>query len=235
LIALLFGFLLNFMVFGYAGLIPPILQNHMGYPVLTTGWVMMPRGIGTMVSSLLAGALLLRYPPKPVVAAGVVMIAGSTWLFSQFTPDVDAVTVMVAVFIQGAGFGFLSVALMTVAFHSLSPALRSDGTSVLSLARRLGSSIGVSVLVGQLVRSTQSARSMLTENISQYNERLRHLPLPERWNMEEVQGVMSLDRMIEKQAEFIAYLHDFRLMTVLMLALLPLVLLIRSREDEPAE
>ena len=35
LIGLLLGFLLNFMVFGYAGLIPPILQNHMGYPVLT--------------------------------------------------------------------------------------------------------------------------------------------------------------------------------------------------------
>ncbi|MCG8547914.1 MAG: DHA2 family efflux MFS transporter permease subunit, partial [Alphaproteobacteria bacterium] len=105
LIGLLFGFLLNFMVFGYAGLIPPILQNHMGYPVLTTGWVMMPRGIGTMVSSLVAGALLLRYPPKPIVAAGVAMIALSTWMFSQFTPDVDAVTVMIAVFIQGGGFG----------------------------------------------------------------------------------------------------------------------------------
>ncbi|MCG8543202.1 MAG: hypothetical protein MJE12_03220, partial [Alphaproteobacteria bacterium] len=177
----------------------------------------------------------LRYPPKPIVAAGVAMIALSTWMFSQFTPDVDAVTVMIAVFIQGGGFGFLSVSLMTVAFQSMPPSLRADGTSVLSLARRLGSSIGVSVLVSQLVRSTQSARSMLSENISQYNERLRHLPLPERWSMEEVQGVLSLDRMIDKQAEFIAYLHDFRLMTVLMLALLPLVFLIRSRKDDPAE
>jgi hypothetical protein len=37
---------------------------------------------------------------------------------------------------------------------------------------------------------------------------------------------------VDKQAEFIAYLHDFRLMTVLMLLLLPLVFLIRNPSDE---
>jgi DHA2 family multidrug resistance protein len=234
-IGCLFGFLLNFMVFGYAGLIPPILQDHMGYPVLTTGFVMMPRGIGTMVSSLFAGFLMLRYPAKPVVAAGVILIALSTWLFAQFTSEVDALSVMVAVFIQGAGFGFLSVSIMTVAFQTMSPSMRADGTSVLSLARRLGSGIGVSILVAQLTRSTQSARSMLSENISVYNERLRHLPLPEKWSMEDLQGVLSLDRVIDKQAEFIAYLHDFRLMTFLMLLLLPLVLLLRSRPEPDSD
>jgi DHA2 family multidrug resistance protein len=106
--------------------------------------------------------------------------------------------------------------------------MRPDATSVLSLFRRLGSSIGVSVLVAQLSRSTQSARSSLSENISVYNERFRDYPLPESWNVDRLQGVLSLERVIDKQAEFIAYLHDFRLMTILMLALLPLLLLMRS-------
>lgn len=227
-IGLFFGFLLNFMVFGYAGLIPPILQNHMGYPVLTTGFVMMPRGIGTMISSLLAGALLLRFPPKPIVGAGVLMIAASTWMLAQFTPDVDVMAVMTATFIQGAGFGFLSVAIMTLAFQSMEPSMRPDGTSVLSLFRRLGSSVGVSILVAQLARSTQESRSTLSENISVYNERFRDYQLPDSWNVDQLQGVYSLNRMIDKQAEFIAYLHDFRLMTILMLALLPLLLLMRN-------
>jgi len=234
-IGLLFGFLLNFMVFGYAGLIPPILQHHMGYPVLTTGFVMMPRGIGTMVSSLVAGALLLRLPPKPVVGSGVIMIATSTWLLSGFTPDVDVVSVMTATFIQGAGFGFLSVSIMALAFQSMPPSMRPDATSVLSLFRRLGSSIGVSVLVAQLARSTQSARSLLSENISVYNERFRNYPLPESWDVDQLQGVLRIDRVVEKQAEFIAYLHDFRLMTILMLSLLPLLLLMRSAPKDEDE
>ena len=166
------------------------------------------------------------------------LIAFSTWMLSQFTPEVDVVTVMIAVFIQGAGFGFLSVSIMTLAFQSMPTSLRPDGTSVLSLFRRLGSSIGVSVLVAQLARSTQSARSSLSENISVYNDLFRDYPLPESWSLEQLNGVVSLNQMIEKQAEFIAYLHDFRLMTVLMLILLPLVLILRNpkkKGDMPIE
>jgi hypothetical protein len=72
------------------------------------------------------------------------------------------------------------------------------------------------------------------ENISVYNERLSLLPMPETWNLDSTQGLLSIQRVVDKQAEFIAYLHDFRLMTVLMLLLLPLVFLIRSPSDEPS-
>jgi DHA2 family multidrug resistance protein len=234
LIGLLLGFLLNFMVFGYAGLIPPILQKHMGYPVLTAGIVMTPRGIGTMVSSLIAGFLMLRYPAKPIVACGVILIALSTWIMSTFTPDVDVWTVVLAIFIQGAGFGFLSVSILAVAFQSMPQSMRPDATSILSLSRRLGSSIGVSVLVTQLAHSTRDARSILIENISVYNERLHLMPMPDSWNLDSQQGLMSIQRVVDRQAEFFAYLHDFRLMTVLMLMMLPLVFLIRPPAQPPS-
>ena len=234
LIGLLLGFLLNFMVFGYAGLIPPILQNHMGYPVLTAGIVMTPRGVGTMVSSLIAGFLMLRYPAKPIVASGVILIALSTALMSTFTPDIDMWSVVLAIFIQGAGFGFLSVSILAVSFQSMPHSMRPDATSILSLSRRLGSSIGVSVLVAQLAHSTRDARSVLMENISIYNERLHLLPMPDNWNLDNAEGLLSIQRIVDKQAEFIAYLHDFRLMTVLMLLMLPLVFLIRPPADPPS-
>ena len=229
LIGLLFGFLLNFMVFGYAGLIPPILQNHMGYPVISTGFLMVPRGIGTMVSSLVAGAMLIRYSARPISALGICCIGGSTCWLSFFTPEVNAVYISLALFIQGAGFGFLSVSLTTVAFQSMSPSQRADGTSVLSLFRRLGSAIGVSVLVTQLARSTQSARQVLSENYTGHNELFKHLPLPEKWDLGSLPGLLSMEKVIDKQAEFIAYLHDFRLMTILMFLLLPLVLVLRIK------
>lgn len=228
-IGLVFGFLLNFMVFGYAGLIPPILQNHMGYPVISTGLLMVPRGIGTMVASLVAGAMLLRWSAKPVAIIGIVSIGASTWWLSFFTPDSNALSISLALFMQGAGFGFLSVSLTTVAFQSMSPALRTDGTSVLSLFRRLGSSIGVSVLVTQLARSTQSARQVLSENYNQHNELFKHLPLPDKWTLESIPGLLSMEKEIHRQAEFIAYIHDFQLMTLLMVLLLPLVLVLRIR------
>ena len=97
------------------------------------------------------------------------------------------------------------------------------------MARRLGSAIGVSVLVTQLARSTQSARQVLNENYTAHNELFKHLPLPEKWNIESLPGLLSMEQVIDKQAEFIAYLHDFRLMTLLMFLLLPLVLVLRIK------
>jgi DHA2 family multidrug resistance protein len=191
-----------------------------------------PRGLGTMFASLVAGAMLLRFSAKPLAIIGICSIAGSTWWLSFFTPDVNVAHISAALFLQGSGFGFLSVSLTTVAFQSMSPALRADGTSVLSLFRRLGSSIGVSVLVTQLDRSTQSARQILSENYSQLNELFKHLPLPDKWAPDQVQGIMSMERLIDKQALFIAYLHDFQLMTLLMVLLLPLVLILRIRRPK---
>ena len=234
-IGLLFGFLNNFMVFGYAGLIPPILEKHMGYPVLTAGIVMTPRGIGTMVSSLIAGALMLRYSPKPLMACGVICIGLSTAILSTFTPDIDVYSVMLTIFIQGAGFGFLSVSVLAVSFQTMPHSMRPDATSILSLSRRLGSSVGVSVLVAELARSTRDARSVLIENVSYYNDRLHVIPMPDRWNLDSLTGLMSIERVVDKQAEFIAYLHDFRLMTLLMALLLPLVFLVRSPARKTAD
>ena len=216
------------MTFGYAGLIPPILQKHMGYPVLAAGIIMTPRGIGTMVSSLIAGALMLRYPAKPLMATGVICIGLSTGMLSTFTPDIDVWSIMLAIFTQGAGIGFLSVSILAVSFQSMPHSMRPDATSILSLSRRLGSSIGVSVLVAQLAHSTRDARSVLMENVSFYNERLHLLPIPDSWNLDSAQGLLSIQRVVDKQSEFIAYLHDFRLMTVLMVLILPLVFLVRT-------
>jgi DHA2 family multidrug resistance protein len=53
-------FLFGLFMFATLALIPPMLQNLMGYPVLTTGLVTSPRGVGTMVGMFLSGRILGR-------------------------------------------------------------------------------------------------------------------------------------------------------------------------------
>ena len=229
MIGVFFIFILAIMVIGFAGLLPSILQNHMNYPVSTAGLLVAPRGVGTLIASVIAGAVLARFQPRPVVVLGILCMAASTWLMAQFTRDVDAWTIAFIITLQGAGFGFFSVAVTSMAFQTIDSTLRPDATSMLSLSRRIGSSVGVSVLVGLLVRNTQENRGVLMENISIYNERLRHLTLPDQWDTGTISGLVSLEREVNRQAEFLAYLYDFNLMTVLILLMLPLVFLVRKR------
>ena len=228
-IGLLFIFVLSIMIVGFASLLPPILQRQMNYPISTSGVLMMPRGIGTMIASVIAGPLLMRIRPRPLVFIGIFLMATSTWGMSQFTRDVDAPHIALMVGIQGAGFGFFSVSVTAMAFQTLSPMLRPDGTSLLSLARRLGSSVGVSFLVSQFVRHTQDNRSGLIEHISPYNALLHHGLLPEQWDTATLTGLSRLAREIERQAEFLAYMQDFQMMAILIVLLVPLAFLLRGR------
>ena len=50
-------------------LLPPMLQHLMGYPVLTTGYLLAPRGIGTMVSMFVVGRLMGRIDPRLILLA----------------------------------------------------------------------------------------------------------------------------------------------------------------------
>lgn len=235
LIGMLFIFVLSIMVIGFASLLPPILQNHMNYPVSTSGVLVMPRGIGTMVASVIAGPLLMRIQPRPLVFLGIFLMASSTWEMSMFTRDVDAWTIGLTVGFQGMGFGFFSVSVTSMAFQTLSPLLRPDGTSFISLSRRVGASVGVSLLVSQLVRNTQDNRSGLMQHISPYNELLRQGAVRERWDTETLNGLFSLDREVQSQAEFLAYLQDFQMMAILILLLVPLVFLLRGRPKSDGE
>ena len=66
--------------------------------------------------------------------------------------------------------------------------------------------------------------------MSEYNERFQHLILPEKWDMGSLPGVMALDKLIEKQAEFMGYIIDFQIMTLVTVLLLPLLLLVRIKK-----
>jgi MFS transporter, DHA2 family, multidrug resistance protein len=97
-----------------------------------------------------------------------------------------------------------------------------------SLMRKIGSSIGVSILVGQYIRGAQSIHSVLSQNVTPYNETLRLQPLPDMWSMGDLRGLASLDRVVLHQSQFLSYLHDFEWLALFIVLLMPLILLIEN-------
>jgi DHA2 family multidrug resistance protein len=231
-IGLVIDFFISFIFFGFMALLPQILQRQLGFPVMQAGFVLMYRGVGTMVASLMSGFMLMRFKPRPLIAVGILAIGTSNWLLASLTPDTDTFPIIIAILMQGFGIGFMSTPTETASFNTLPPSLRPDAASVMTAFRRIASGIGVSILIAQLVGGAQTARSALMENVSHFSEVFRDFPMPESWNPDSLQGMLSLERMVGKQAEFMAYLHDFELMTFITLLALPLLLLMRTRRDE---
>ena len=135
---------------------------------------------------------------------------GTSFFFlARITPDVDPENLIILIALQGISFGFFSTTLTASAYSNLPKELRPDATAFQALSRRIGASIGVSVLVAQLLRFQQTNRAVLGENISPYNERFRHMALPDDLNMLNQPGLYAFGQMINEQAEFIAFLDCF--------------------------
>jgi DHA2 family multidrug resistance protein len=204
-----------------------MMQNHLNYSIFASGILMSPRGMTTFVASILSGMLFGRIGPRPILFVALVIMAFSLWHMSTYTLEVDYGTVLFTLCIQGVGFGMMSTTVTAAAYMTLTPELRPDGTSFLSLSRRIGASIGVSFLVSQLLRYSLANRALLNENVSHYNETLQHLALPERWNLVNVEGLSAFQQEINRQAEFMAYLDDFRLLALIVLLITPFVFFLK--------
>ena len=134
----MFIFVVGIILLATLALLPPMLSRIFGYPVITTGLVMAPRGVGTMISMIIVGRLVRLVDPRKLVVAGLMLTAFSLYEMTGFTPQMDSWPIIFTGVIQGLGLGLVFVPLSTVAFATLEPRFRTDAASLFSLVRNIG-------------------------------------------------------------------------------------------------
>jgi DHA2 family multidrug resistance protein len=226
-----FILMIGVVLFATLALLPPMLQNQMQYPVILTGLVTMPRGIGTLLGMILVGRLIKHFDARLVMAVGLVFTAYSLWQMTQFSLGMGSWPVIFSGIIQGVGVGLVYVPLSMVAFTTLPGALRNEGTSFFNLLRNVGSSVGISVVTFLLTQNTQRVHETLTEHITPFN--MAGNPAAAHFDVHSISSLLALNGMITNQSAMIGYLDDFKLMMVLTIATIPFLLMIRNVKPAP--
>ena len=227
--------LLSIILVSIIALLPPFLIDLWDYPIITAGLVMAPRGVGVVLSVIVVGYLMKHFDSRPLMAFGMLVAAYSTWLMAGYTSSVTPWDLVVVNFIQGIGWSFLFVPLTAATFSTLNPRHMDVAAGLYGLIGNLGKSVGVSILVGFYVRDSQANRAGLIGHVSPFNEAVRHTPLPKFWDMDGLSSLAALDAEVTRQANFMAYTNDFRLLTFIILACVPLVLLMRRPDTRDEE
>jgi MFS transporter, DHA2 family, multidrug resistance protein len=227
---MVFIFVVGVILLATLALLTPFMQQLLGYPVLDAGLLLAPRGIGTMFAMFLVGRLISRIDPRWMVALGLVLTAIALWQMSRFSLEVTASMLVTTGITQGFGLGFIFIPMSVITFSTLPTDLRTAGTSLFSLSRNIGSSIGISVMIYLLGQNATRAHAILTEYIQPFRVSMQHLPA--LLDPGTVTGRAMLDGMVSKQAALVAYLGDFYLMFLVTAAALPMVLLMRRPVHE---
>ncbi|HEY1610308.1 MAG TPA: DHA2 family efflux MFS transporter permease subunit [Paraburkholderia sp.] len=80
-----FYFVMGAVLYATRALLPPFLQDLLGYPVIAAGLATAPSGAGSMLAMLLAGQLAGRLQARVLIGAGFAISAFSLWQMSGYT------------------------------------------------------------------------------------------------------------------------------------------------------
>ena len=209
-------------------LLPPMLQNLFGYPVMDTGLLLVPRGVGIVLSMAVAGRLVARgFDPRWLVGMGLSVAAFTLWQMTGWTLQMGAQEFVVVGFVQGLGLGLIFIPLNIMAFATLPPSQRTEGASLMNLSRNIGASVGISVVVALLGAGIQTNHEELGARLPDLGASGSDPIVSAMVGATTDQVLAVVNGIVNQQAAMIAYLNDFKLMMLMTAAAIPLVLLLR--------
>ena len=230
-VGLCFTALAGLVLIVTATLMPPFLQQLLGYPVLTTGIVLAPRGAGMMVSMMLVARLIGRIDARLLIGLGFGLSALSLWDMTLFNLNVSEAEIIWNGVLLGFGLGLVFPPLTVLTFATLPQRLRTEGAAINALLRNLGASVGIAVLVSKLASNTQQNRAEIVERFTPFHP---GWPMGHHATGLDPTMLAIWDGEITRQAALIGYLNDFRIMMICTLVLIPLLFFMRRPTLIPA-
>jgi DHA2 family multidrug resistance protein len=230
-------FMLGFALLGSTLLLPLFMQTLLGYTAERAGLALMPGGFTIMLLLPLVGFLLSRYSPRWLLVFGLVMLSASLFHMAGFDLDMDFRSAAMARVFQAAGMAFLFVPINTAAYAFLPRNKNNAASGLMNLARNIGGSVGISLVTTMLDRRTQVHLSYLSRNLSTSNPAFRSMMQGTTQAMRAhgasaafatQQAYALIEGTIQRQATMLAYIDDFRFLGLSILAMVPLVFLMKK-------
>lgn len=215
-------------LYGSMILLPLMTEGLLNYPVVTTGLVMAPRGLSTMVSMLITGQLISRIDPRKLIFMGILLGSLGTYVGTCYSMQVNEGWIILPIILQGLGLGMVFVPLSAVAFSTLSPVMRPEAAGLFSLLRTIGSSAGISIVSTLLARDNQHFWNQLGGFIQPYNVAMTQYLHPLGLSPNSPFGRAILTKLVAEQAQMLAFVNAYAFISVSFFAMLPLVMLLKK-------
>jgi EmrB/QacA subfamily drug resistance transporter len=146
-------FLSGFSLFGAMLLLPLYYQEVRGVSALTAGLMLVPQGIGALLSRQIAGPLTDRVGAQSIAVVGFLVVAAATVPFAFVDATSNGWLLALWLLIRGIGLGAVTMPVMTASYVGLGRAEIAHASVLTRIAQQIGGSFGTAVLAVILVQS----------------------------------------------------------------------------------
>ena len=220
------------VLFATTQLIPQMLQQVLGYSALDAGLAMTAGGVATLIAVPFAGQLTGKVDVRVMLIAAFLIQAGALWYMTHLNAEITFVQAAEARLISAAGLPFLFVPINAVAYIGLRQNQTAQASSLLNVFRNLGGTLGIATAQTLLAHQVQIHQSRLVEFAQPLN------PNYNAW-ISQTTGALAgsgdsstalgvLYQTVQRQASMQAFLSVYYALMLIVLAVTPLVLLMRK-------
>jgi EmrB/QacA subfamily drug resistance transporter len=153
-------FLAGACMYGAMFLLPLYYQELRGFAVLDAALVLIPQGVGSLLTRTVTGRLTDRIGGRAVAVAGFVLVALATVPFAVAGPGTSEWWLGAVLLVRGLGLGIVLIPVMTVAFADIDPADIPDASMITRISQQVGGSFGVAIAAVVLQSAVTSGHTL---------------------------------------------------------------------------
>ena len=230
-------FMLGFALMGTTVVLPLFVQTLLGYTAEQAGMVLSPGGFAVMLMMPVVGALSGHIDARLLIAAGLIGTALAMFHMSGFDLSVDFSTLAWARVYQSLGIALLFIPINTAAYQGVPADKNANASAIINMMRNIGGSVGIAVLDTYIARREQANQVTLIRHVTPYSWQTRQAlqQLQQVYTAGHGSAVGALHQaqaelyaIVQQQAAVLSYIDSFWLVGAVLLAMVPLVLLLRK-------
>jgi DHA2 family multidrug resistance protein len=232
----LLGVVMGIGLYAMSFTLPVFLQGNLRMTAEQTGIVLLPGAIATALSMFVVGRFTNRVDPRILLTAGALIFAAAAWRLSLITGESGSGDFFWPLILRGVGLGLMFVPLTTITLAELTPTELPQGTGLYNFFRQLGGSFGIAGIATLLSRYTAQYHAVLAEHVTRLDPmstgRVEVLTRgmmargADLWTAR-ARAYQLLEREVMGQASVIAYSRVYVLSAVIILAIIPMLVLVR--------
>lgn len=215
-------------LFGFVTLEPIMLENLFNDTPMIAGNTMIVLGLTSAVSMGFSAFLVNRVHIKIILIAALCISAAGVFYFSTLSLNTPQSNFIVGNALFGFGMGLFMIPLTAYSLATLHKDYITEAAGLFSYGRMLGTSIGVSLLSTLVSTEAQINWSQLGTHITAFNMHFQTWLFQQHLTLQNPNAVAELKNMLSSQANMIAFNDAFWLVSVIVIALIPMVLLIKK-------
>ena len=215
-------------MYGSIAILPLFVQGLLGYPVLESGYLFIPRGIAAGFSMVFTGAVLVnRFDPRMLLACGLILTGTGNVMLGFLDLAAGFRDLAWPGVVSGLGMGLFFVPMSTLAFQNIGPDRQDEASGIYGVTRSIGGSVGIAIVGWQVSSRLQFHWSVLSAGVTPFNDAARAFLAPLGLTPDSPAGAAQLAAQVQAQATMLAFQDAFWLSGLAAFAMLPVVVILQ--------